>query len=286
MRLLIAIEILLPCSECSVLWLPWPPDLEVPERDPGDYNHIHVGRAVLMPRRTRNYGIQYTFSGQAHPVEESTPPTLQALMEVTNRWFGLDGRAALNSILVNDYDCGRESIGEHSDAEAQFEGRDVYCWVSGPAARPGVFRVRKVAKAVPEELHRYCGDPDDAWNTRTLMSVDIPQGLYVMRGDWFQRRYSHEFPELCVSLVRRLIAKAPDLWPSFPVDVPRTEQGAPRKTLVQARWLKENAELVVEALLSGRLASSKAAAAQEAREFRRWCLERTSFTMRSFKREQ
>src|SRR5208283_553295 len=42
-----ALEISMPCGTCSLLWMPWLPHQEQPARQPGDYQHMFVGKTVV-----------------------------------------------------------------------------------------------------------------------------------------------------------------------------------------------------------------------------------------------
>jgi len=277
----VALEILMPCGQSSLIWTPWFSHQVQPPRDPGGYQHVNFGRVMLMPRRTKCYGHAYAFSGQVHPLEEKTPEEISNLYTETSTIFALEHGP--NMCLENDYDNGREYISEHSDDERQFgQLHDVYCWISGPASRQGVFRVRAVKGKVPSELHPLCADPAKADKTRELFSINLPAGLYVMRGRQFQQNYSHEFPQCQWGLFKRLLADAARLWPDFPKDVPNDEKGASQATLIQAAWLKENRDKVRTALRKGTLSKKRRVQGNDVSDFDEWCLDRTSYTLRQF----
>ncbi len=282
----IAVEISMPCGESSLIWMPWLPHQIQPERSPGEYRHISFQRMILMPRKTKCYGYAYAFSGQTHPVEAETPPAISGLYAETSSIFRL-GEYGPNMCLENDYDNGREYISEHSDDEKQFgQLHDVYCWITGSASRMGVFRVKKLKNSVPSSLHRYCCDSDNPESSRDLFSINIPAGFYVMRGRRFQERYSHEFPQVHPSLLKRILAFAPTLWSGvFPEEVPDSDKGAPRAPVVQAEWLKEHREQVHEAAINGKLSKKKRSRLDnesDATAFDEWCEARTSYTLRQF----
>ena len=185
--------------------------------------------------------------------------------------------------LENDYDNGREYISEHPDDEKQMHDlHDVYCWVTGPAARLAVFRVKLVNKKVPPQLHQYCCNSANPEGTRDLFSIEIPAGLYVMRGRCFQERYSHEFPQCQETLFKRLLKFAPTLWVDFPVLVPKTDRGASAAPTVQAAWIKQNSARVRAAIADGKICKKKGAPTDDDAAFAEWCLERTSYTLRRF----
>lgn len=278
----IALEIMMPCSEASLIWMPWLPHQVQPPEMPGNYHHLSFGKQVVMPRRTKCYGYAYAFSGQVHPVEAVTPPSIEALYDETVSIFRLE--QGPNMCLENNYNNGREYISEHSDDEKQFgELHDVYCWVTGPALRTAVFRVKNYRKAVPKTLSQYCCDPANPDETRELFSIRLPAGFYTMRGRKFQERYSHEFPQHEEGLLKRLLEAAPKLWNDFPIDVPMTDKGANQTTLVQSAWLKVNRDRVEQACLQGKLKKKRGGTPNDdVVAFKDWCLERTSYTLRQF----
>ncbi|KAJ3015490.1 UNVERIFIED_CONTAM: hypothetical protein HDU68_012703 [Siphonaria sp. JEL0065] len=286
----IVLEISLPCAENSLLWMPWLPHQQKPIRAPGNYQHANFGKIVLMPRKTKCYDSAYVFSAQTHPVEPITPPEIAALYSETNEIFGYtNATQGPNMCLENHYDCGRNYISEHADIEKQFGTlHDVYCWVTGPASRTAVFRVRKNGKnGVPAALKKYCVDALKPTETRDLFSVCIPEGLYVMRGPTFQKNYSHEFPQVHELLFKKICKVAPGLWYEFPVVVAETNLGASQTSLVQAEWIKENRVLVCSAIAEGKMAGRKSKKVGPSIQatliaFDEWCLERTSYTLRQF----
>lgn len=282
--LLPVLRITLPCQRAYLLWSPWPPHVKRPQRCPGEYHHMQLfGKPLVMPRRTKNYGIAYTFSGMTHDLEQTTPPEIAALMSETNAMYR---DAHTNMCLENDYSNGREAIGEHSDDEKQFVTKNVYCWVTGPASRVGIFRVKKSGSAVPRESVPFCGDPDNPMKTRELLRIELPEGLYVMCGSTFQETYSHEFPDIHNSLFKRLIEFAPKHFMDFPSDVPLTKEGAPQSGVVWAAWLSDRAEDIKAAIRAGKLSKKKDQIAQDLQNFDQWCLWRTSYTLRSFHEEK
>ncbi|KAI8609039.1 hypothetical protein BC830DRAFT_1152656 [Chytriomyces sp. MP71] len=281
------LEITMPCGENSLLWMPWLPHQAKPVRFPGQFHHLNFGKFVLMPRRTKCYGIEYHFSNQSHPLETNTPPEIEGLYRETNAIFGLTPETGPNMCLENDYDCGRHGQAEHADLDKQSgDLKDVFCWVTGPARREAIFRVRKAKKGPENEaLRRYCSRDVKGQESRELFSLMLPAGLYVMQGKTFQERYSHDFPQLHEKLFRRILRVAPTLFENdgFPTKVPLTDKGASQTTLVQASWLKENKDLVTQVVLKGKFSKSKGTEKADAEAFEEWCQERTSYTLRQFR---
>jgi hypothetical protein len=244
-----SLTITLPDGESQLLWRRWPQHVPVPPPAPGDYHAVQImGRLVAQPRQTKCYGSAYRYSGSTHPVEAHTPSEIQNLYDVTNEMFGHQPRrGAVNMCLENHYPTGRHYISEHSDDEPQFgELHNVYCWVTGPASRVLVIRHRK--NLVP-------GTPAE----REVLRVELPAGLYVMAGASFQRKYTHEFPQLHASLFTRL-TKMHQHAENWPTD-----------GLAQAEWLKEHAGAVSAGL-----------GPTDRQKFADWCLSRTSYTLRCF----
>ncbi|KAJ3254182.1 hypothetical protein HDU77_004168 [Chytriomyces hyalinus] len=286
----IAVRIRMPCTENSLVWMPWLPHQTQPTRSPGEYQHANFGRYVLMPRRSKCYGVPYHFSAQIHPLEPTTPVQISALYKETSAIFDLDAERVPNMCLENDYDCGRHYMSEHSDDDRQFGAlqQDVYSWVTGAASRVGVFRVRSIGskRLAAEELASFCCDPSNPVGTRDLVAIGFPAGVYAMVGPNFQKRYSHEFPQAKERLFKRILKVAPTLWKDeYPVHVASTVKGASQTTLVQAAWLKENREKVRKAAEEGRFAvrgKPLYADQVDASAFDDWCLGRTSYTLRRF----
>lgn len=277
------LRVVMPCGESELLWMPWLPDQVQPERHPGDYHPIRIaGRPVLQARATRCYDHAYPYSGQTHPLEPETPEAIRSLYRLTNAMFGLpqDGKRGVNMCLENDYGNGRLYISEHSDDERSFGlVHDVFCYITGPASREGVFRVSKRRK--------HCVVLHNAMMTRDLFRIRIPAGLYVMRGRAFQQRYTHEFPQLHEGLFKRICSRAAKVFPGFPSKVDDRPDGCSQKGLVQAAWLKEHREDVLRQIDGGAFKTSKrhrlqTTPAQDRASFEEWCLHRTSYTLRNF----
>jgi hypothetical protein len=296
----VVLEVEMPCSEARLLWMPWLPHQAQPERVPGEYQHINFGKWAVMPRRTKCYGHAYAFSGQTHPLEAETPAAISELYAETNRLFNLEA-PGVNMCLENDYACGFEKISEHSDDERQFGAlHDVFCWVTGPAARTAIFRVKSFKGTVPPRLHRLCCRPAEPEASRELFNIALPAGLYVMAGRQFQNHYSHEFPAAHSALYKRVLKAAAQQWGSltavqiakrarrenkltFPTELVTSSKGVCLTPLIQAAWLKENRAAVTQLIEEGGLKPQRGRTAQEdVTDFNEWCLERTSYTLRSF----
>lgn len=259
------VTVLMPDGVSEFQWMPLPGVISrnvaayKMSDDIGIYHHLKPSAAfALQPRRTICYDHVYNYSKTQHPVEPVTPDHIKTLYSVTNELYGL-GSDGVNMDLGNYYPTGRHHINAHSDNEKQF-GRlkDVYCWVFGPASRLGVFR-----------------DLDG----KEVLSLHIPEGLYVMRGLSFQRHYTHEFPELYPALFKRMCKYI--TLDGFPRDVPKTSLGAPQTSLVQADWIKANREVMRDFIRGGNISKGAKIDADLA-NFDEWCLDRTSHTLRQF----
>jgi alkylated DNA repair dioxygenase AlkB len=97
-----------------------------------------VSRGRPFPRLTAWYadaGLSYTYSGVTHHAVEWTP----ALQEVRRRVEEASG-AGFNSLLLNLYRDGRDSIGFHTDAEPELGSNPVVASVSLGAVRTFILK--------------------------------------------------------------------------------------------------------------------------------------------------
>lgn len=247
-------KLFMPDKEAHLLWMPWPAQVPLPARHLGYHHHIRPGGAyAVQPRATRCYDYAYAYSGQVHPIEEETPREIQGLYEVTNKLFG----CGVNMCLMNDYANGRHYISKHSDDERQFseECHDVFCWVMGPASRELVLRHKR--------------------NGGLVFGIKLPQGLYVMESRKFQSLYTHEIPQYQALIFDHLVKKCAQKHPEFPKEVPPTELGANQRAIVQAAWIQEHMQWIINQGLCP--------TQQDRTNFEEWSLWRASFTLRHFK---
>lgn len=218
----------------SILWMPWTDDQTLPERRKGEYRAFRGG---VMPRRQRVYGKGYAFSGQNQD-PEAMPPDVMALCQEVKNIFHL--AEPPTSALVNDYNNGREGISRHADDEESIvAGSSIYCWVMGPACRRMNFYFTKGEK---------------------ILSIDIPMGLYVMRGPRFQMDYEHELPKTSEAGFKKLLQRAETekWWGEHPLF--EEETNASKQLLDKASWLSQQGEKVL-GFLGG----------NEVDTFRSWC---------------
>jgi alkylated DNA repair dioxygenase AlkB len=111
------------------------------------------GRPVPLPRLTAWYGDEgtgYTYSGIANDPLPWTPALLEAKHAVEPA-----AGVAFNSVLLNRYRTGRDSVAWHSDDEPEFGENPVIASVSLGGTRTLQFRhkTRKGLKAKVELTH-------------------------------------------------------------------------------------------------------------------------------------
>lgn len=214
-----------------IIYFPWPdsvPIAKFPECT--EYHKVSLG---VQPRHTLCYEATYKYSGLLHPVEKVTPPDIKAIIEYTKKTYDI-GDDVLTMCLANRYTTDYHCIGKHSDDESQFcDIRDVVCWVTGKARRI-IIRDKK--------------------KNEIVLSIVIPQGVYIMRGDKFQSRYTHEIPRENVSLFDKLSVIAPNEL----------------SKLEKADWLSEHASKV------------KRKHPDLYERYKEWNQERCSYTIRFF----
>lgn len=88
------------------------------------------GKTIQCPRYTKNYLINYNFSGVDHVAENELPPVLGKIFRKSKSIY-----PPLNQCLVNFYDADG-SIGKHSDNEKEIvKWSEIHSWTFGPAVR-------------------------------------------------------------------------------------------------------------------------------------------------------
>ena len=135
---------------------------------------IHIGgREVEVPRLVAWHGDPgsvYVYSGVRHEPEPLSP----LLSELRGR-VEQQLRRPFNSVLLNLYRDGTQSVGWHSDDEPGLGERPTIASLSLGAERP--FQMKHLDPAVPR------------------LSVPLPHGsLFVMGGD-AQRCWRHQLPK-------------------------------------------------------------------------------------------
>ena len=114
-----------------------------------DYLQIY-GKKVKLPRETAWYGDQgksYAFSG----IELDPNPWIDPLIEVKSRIERVSG-ADFNSVLLNRYRDGNDSVSWHSDAEPELGKNPVIGSVSFGATRTFVLKHRRTGIVEKLEL--------------------------------------------------------------------------------------------------------------------------------------
>ncbi len=91
---------------------------------------VVYGRRYPQPRLTASFGRQYRYSGLNHP-ETPVPPGLEGLIARVGEVAGVQ----FNSLLLNRYRDGRDSIGRHRDDEAGLGVDPIVASLSLGAAR-------------------------------------------------------------------------------------------------------------------------------------------------------
>lgn len=125
---------------------------------------VWYDKAVAIPRLLAWFGdVPYTYSGLVHPAKPM-PLLLDALKDKIERALADQGLAAsFNSVLMNHYRDGNDSIGMHADDETQLGPQPIIASVSLGAQR--IFKMVHVA-------------------TKTKANYALPGGsLIVMKGD-------------------------------------------------------------------------------------------------------
>lgn len=116
-----------------------------------DWEQKHLvmfGREVAEPRLSAWYGDEaYTYSGITLQPRALTP-TLQRLKSLCERVSG----ARFNSVLVNLYRTGDDSMGWHADDEPELGDEPVIASLSLGATRRFRFRHRRTRETVDHDL--------------------------------------------------------------------------------------------------------------------------------------
>lgn len=112
------------------------------------------GKEIPVPRRLAWYGdVAYAYSGLRHPAAPMPQP-LRALADRIEQWLASPGGSAtFNSLLMNYYRDGNDSIGMHADDETQLGARPTIASVSLGATRTFVFSHKTSPLKLSEPLH-------------------------------------------------------------------------------------------------------------------------------------
>ncbi len=127
------------------------------------------GRSIPVPREIIWFGdVEYRYSGIRHRAQPM-PDALSQLARRIEAWLGGRGvETQFNSVLMNRYRSGQDSIGMHSDNEDQLGPQPVIASVSLGAVRTFVFEhkregVRHRERLTPGSLLVMKGDCQEAW---------------------------------------------------------------------------------------------------------------------------
>ena len=140
------------------------------------------GRSVALPRKTAWFGdpgLRYTYSGI------SLAPTAwtRTLLRIRARVEEANG-STFNSVLLNFYRDGRDSVSWHSDDEPELGEDPVIGSVSFGSERPFLLRHKAVR----------AGDPERT-NGRLQFTLSLPNGSYLEMGAGIQRCWVHQLPK-------------------------------------------------------------------------------------------
>ncbi len=144
------------------------------------------GRSLALPRMTAWFGDPgtcYTYSGiSAQPVGWTrTLLQIRARIEDTTN-------ATFNSVLLNYYRDGRDSVSWHSDDEPELGSDPVIGSVSFGSERPFCLR-HKAGRAASREPAMGRGQ------ARLGLTLCLPNGSYLEMGPGIQRNWAHQLPK-------------------------------------------------------------------------------------------
>jgi alkylated DNA repair dioxygenase AlkB len=140
-----------------------------------------VSRGRPFPRLTAWYadpGLTYSYSGVTHRALEWTP----TLQEIRRRVEQASG-TSLNSLLLNLYRDGRDSIGFHSDDEPELGINPVIASVSLGAVRQFVLNHKK---------------------SREKLSFRLAHGSLLVMGGTCQHHWIHGVPKTAEEVGERI----------------------------------------------------------------------------------
>jgi Alkylated DNA repair protein len=130
-----------------------------------------AGRQVPLPRRVAFYGpFPYAYSGIIHPAH-SLPPVIEALRGRIEETAG----QPFNTVLMNLYRSGSDSVSWHSDDDYPHGGHPAVASLSLGGARR--FRIAQKGRSGA----RY--------------SLDLTSGGLLIMGGTSQRDYRHALPK-------------------------------------------------------------------------------------------
>ena len=152
------------------------------------------GRSLALPRMTAwfgDLGTCYTYSGiSAQPVGWT-----RILLQIRARIEDITN-ATFNSVLLNYYRDGRDSVSWHSDDEPEL-GRDpVIGSVSFGSERPFHLRHKAARAASPQSVRQPVREPvPQGGQGRLKLTLCLPNGSYLEMGPGIQRNWAHQLPK-------------------------------------------------------------------------------------------
>jgi alkylated DNA repair dioxygenase AlkB len=148
------------------------------------------GRSVALPRKTAWFGdpgMRYTYSGiSLEPV-----PWTPTLLGIRSRVEEANG-ATFNSVLLNFYRDGRDSVSWHSDDEPELGEDPVIGSVSFGSERPFHLRHKAVRAMCPESAPQ---PAPSASPVARQLTLSLPNGSHLEMGAGIQRSWMHQLPK-------------------------------------------------------------------------------------------
>lgn len=132
------------------------------------------GKTILLPRLTAWYGDQgkaYTYSG----ITMQPQPWSSSLLKIKSKVEQAAG-VQFNSVLLNQYRDGSDSVSWHSDDEPELGKSPIIGSVSFGASRSFVFK------------HKTCKDLDN-------VKVDLTDGSFLLMRGETQQHWLHQVPK-------------------------------------------------------------------------------------------
>jgi len=140
------------------------------------------GKQIALPRLTAWYGdpgATYSYSGlTVHPL-----PWTETLLTIKARVESVAG-VAFNSVLLNRYRDGRDSVSWHADDEPELGPNPVIASVSFGAARAFQFK----HKTLPDQRH----------------SLTLTDGSLLLMAGATQHHWLHQIPKVKAALGERI----------------------------------------------------------------------------------
>lgn len=148
---------------------------------PWEQNYITMyGRTIPEPRLTCWYGdLPYTYSNIHHPARPLTPMLRNLRDEVAQQT-----ESTFNSVLLNFYNDGSQSIGMHSDDEPELGVDPVIASLSLGQER--TFVLKHKTKDIDK------------------VTIDLPNGTILLMAGETQRHWKHGVPKVRQSIGPRI----------------------------------------------------------------------------------